>query len=408
MPVATVEKPAAPRESPAAGPVHGMVRPGFEAVREAFADNFSKRKELGGACCIYHRGEMVVDLWGGIRNRNTGEPWERDTMVLVYSATKGLAAMAIALAHSRGWLDYEELVCKYWPEFAQQGKQRITVRQLLSHQAGLYALNEPLDRALVADFDRLATVLARQRPAWKPGARQGYHAITLGFYEGELLRRIDPRHRSLGQFFQDEIASPLGLDVFIRLPDTIPNSRLATLARPTLMEMLQGFGPRFMLEAMNPRSKINRALRGSELPHDESRIYARNLEIPSGGGVGTARAIAQAYGVFATGGREFGLRQATLDLLAAAAIAPKRGFHDECMKSEDVRFSLGFMKSTLGWPFGGASSYGAPGSGGALGFADPKARIGYAYVTSQMGTRLTGDPRDVALRDALYAVIYAA
>src|SRR5215471_5011113 len=279
MAVATAEKPATPHEEFSdIGPVHGMVRPGFESIRDAFADNFTKRKELGAACCIYHRGEPVVDLWGGIRNRHTGEPWERDTMVLVYSATKGLAAMAMALAHSRGWLDYEELVGKYWPEFAQQGKQRITVRQLLSHQAGLYALNEPLDRALVADLDRLALVLARQRPARKPGTRQGYHAITLGFYEGELLRRIDPRHRSLGQFFQDEIASPLGLDVFIRLPETIPNSRLATLSRPTLIEMLRGFGLRFMLEAMNPRSNINRALRGSELPHDKLRIHARNLE----------------------------------------------------------------------------------------------------------------------------------
>jgi CubicO group peptidase (beta-lactamase class C family) len=406
MALAIDEKPSMPHEAAADGrAVHGTVSPGFEAVREAFAGNFATRRELGGACCVYHRGKKVVDLWGGIRNAHTGEPWERDTMALVYSATKGLAAMVMALAHSRGWLDYEERVCRYWPEFAQQGKQRVTVRQLLSHQAGLYALNEPLERALVADLDRLAVVLARQRPAWKPGTRQAYHAITLGFYEGELLRRIDPRHRSLGQFFQDEIASPLGLDVFIRLPETIPNSRLAILSRPRLIEMLRGFGPRFMLEAMNPRSNINKALRGSELPHDESRIYARNLEVPSGGGVGTARAIAHAYGAFAAGGRELGLRAATLDLLAAPAVAPKRGFHDECMKSDGVQFSLGFMKSSFGWPFGDASAYGAPGSGGALGFADPRNGIGYAYVTSQMGTRLTGDPRDVALRDALYSAL---
>ena len=212
--------------------VEGAVRCGFEAVRETFADNFARRGELGGACCAYHRGEKVVDIWGGIRNKQTNEPWERDTMVIVYSATKGLSAMTMALAHSRGWLDYEDYVCRYWPAFAQQGKERITVRQLLSHQAGLYALDQPLDRALVADLDRLSVVLARQKPAWEPGTRQAYHAITLGFYEGELLRRIDPEHRSLGQFFQDEIATPLGLDVYISLPEAIPNSRLATLARP--------------------------------------------------------------------------------------------------------------------------------------------------------------------------------
>ena len=329
-------------------------------------------------------------------------------MVVVHSATKGLAAMTLAIAHSRGWLDYEERVCTYWPEFAQQGKERITVRQLLAHQAGLFAFDEPVDRSVVADLDRLAVVMARQKPAWEPGTRQAYHALTLGFYEGELLRRVDPQHRSLGQFFQDEIASPLGEDVYIRLPETIPNSRLATLARPSLIEMLRGFPLRFTLEAMNRRSNIYRALTrnpGTGIYHDEQRIYARNLEVPSGGGVGTARAIAHAYSVFATGGRELGLRQETLDLLAAPAIPPTRGFYDECMKANGVQFSLGFMKPSAVWPFGSASSFGSPGSGGSLGFADPTAGVGYAYVTSQMGTHLTGDPRDVALREALYSVI---
>jgi CubicO group peptidase (beta-lactamase class C family) len=385
--------------------IQGYINPGFEAVREAFADNFIWRRELGGACCAFNGGENVVDLWGGIRNKETGEPWERDTMVIVYSATKGLAAMTLAMAHSRGWLDYEERVAAYWPEFAQQGKGRITVRQLLAHQAGLFELNEPIDRSLLAELDRLAVVLARQKPAWEPGMRQAYHAITLGLYESELLRRVDPQHRSLGEFFQDEIATPLGLDIFIRLLETIPNSRLATIARPSLIKMLRGFGLRFTLEAMNRRSKIVRALRGSELPHDEQRIYARNLEVPSGGGVGTARAIAHAYSAFATGGSELGLRRETLDLLAAPATPPARGFYDECMKTDGVQFSLGFMKPSTVWPFGSASSYGSPGSGGSLGFADPTAGVGYAYVTSQMGTRLTGDPRDVALREALYSAI---
>ena len=379
----------------------------LSAVRDAFADNFTRRRELGGACCAYHRGEKVVDLWGGIRNKQTGEPWQQNTMVLVYSATKGLAAMTLAIAHSRGWLDYEERVASYWPEFAQQGKERITVRQLLAHQAGLFAFDEPVDRSVVADLDRLAVVLARQKPAWEPGTRQAYHAISLGFYEGELLRRVDPQHRSLGQFFQDEIATPLGLDVYIRLPEEIPNARLATLAPPRPIDMLLGFPLRLTLDGMNRHSNIYRALLtnpGFAVAHDEQRVYARNLEVPSGGAVGTARAIAHAYGVFAAGGRELGLRQETLDLLAAPAIPPTRGFYDECLKGE-LQFSLGFMKPSPIWRFGSARSFGSPGSGGSLGFADPAAGIGYAYVTSQMGTRLTGDPRDVALRDALYSAL---
>jgi CubicO group peptidase (beta-lactamase class C family) len=385
--------------------VLGHVSPGFESVREAFAENFARRRELGAACAAYVDGEQVVDLWGGVRRADTGEPWQRDTMVIVYSATKGLAAMTLAIAHSRGWLDYDERVAAYWPEFAQHGKDRVTVRQLLAHQAGLYVLDEPLDRALVADLDRLATVLARQRPAWEPGTRQAYHGITLGFYEGELLRRIDPRHRSLGQFFQDEIATPLGLDVYIRLPESIADTRLAVMTRPSFVDVLHGFPLRLALDTMNPRSKIVRALRGSELPEQDARIYARNLEVPSGGAVGTARAIARAYAVFAGDGHELGLRPDTLAALAAPAVPPSRGFYDECMKTDGAQFSLGFMKSTPTVPFGGDRSFGAPGAGGALGFADPDAGVGYGYVTNRMGTRLQGDPRDIALRNALYAAL---
>jgi CubicO group peptidase (beta-lactamase class C family) len=382
--------------------VEGSVAAGLEAVRDAFVDNFAHRHELGGACCIYLQGESVVDLWGGVRNKHTGEPWERDTMVIVYSATKGLAAMTLAIAHSRGWLDYEERVAAYWPEFGQHGKERITVRQLLAHHAGLFMLDVPLDRALVADLDRLAVVLARQKPAWEPGARQAYHAITLGFYENELLRRIDPSHRSLGRFFQEEIASPLGLDVYIRLPEDVPTSRLATMTRPTTADLFRGFPLRLAFDTLNARSNIRLALRGSELPEEDARIYARNLEVPSGGAVGTARAIARAYSAFATGGQELRLRQETLDLLAAPAVPSAHGFYDEVMKM-DAQFSLGFMKSTPGLPFGSARAYGSPGAGGAMGFADPESGVGYAYVTAGMGTRLSGDPRDVALREAFDA-----
>lgn len=385
--------------------VTGHVSSGFEAVRDAFAENFAQRHELGGACSVYHHGEKVVDLWGGLRNQITGEPWEQDTMVVVHSATKGLSAMTLAIAHSRGWLDYEERVATYWPEFAQNGKGRITVRQLLAHQAGLFAFDEAVDRRTVEDPDTLAEVMARQTPAWEPGTRQAYHGLTLGFYEGELLRRVDPHHRTLGQFFQDEIATPLGEDFYIRLPESVPNTRLATLPGPGLIRMLLGFRPRRLLvEGLNPRSNISRALAvnpGTSVYNDESRIYARNLEVPAGGGVGTARAMAHAYGVFASGGGELGLQQETLDLLAAPAIPPTRGFYDECLKGE-VQFSLGFMKPSPNLSFGRSSrAFGAPGTGGALGFADPDAGIGYGYVTSRMGLNFSGDPRDIALRDAL-------
>jgi CubicO group peptidase (beta-lactamase class C family) len=394
-------------ESSTAAEIHGLVSPGFEAVRDAFAENFSRRREIGAACCVYHKGEKVVDLWGGVKNEVTCEPWEEGTMALVYSATKGLAAMTLAVAHSRGWLDYDETVCTYWPEFAQNGKEKITVRQLLAHQAGLFALDTPLDRSLVADLDRLADVLARQKPAWEPGTRQAYHAVTIGFYEGELLRRIDPQHRSLGQFFQDVIATPLGLDFYIRLPESIPDSRLAPLVDPSIFEMLFGFPLRMAPAVWNPRSNIRRALLGSELAHDKECIYPRNLEIPAGGGVGSARALARAYSIFATGGKELVLRAETLQQLMAPAVPAKHGFYDECMKGE-VQFSLGFMKPNANFRFGSPSSFGGPGAGGSLGFADPEAQIGYGYIPNRKSVVLSGDPRDVALRRALYSATPAA
>ena len=199
--------------------ISGHTEPGYEAVAAAFADNFMSRNELGAACCMYVDGAQVVDLWGGVRNRKTSEPWEQNTMVIVWSATKGMSGLAIALAESRGLLDYDERVSTYWPEFGQRGKETITVRQLLSYQAGLFALDARVDKTVIGDLDRLAVILAQQRPEWAPGERQAYGMLSIGFYEGELLRRVDPLHRSLGQFFQDEIAAPLGLDFYIRLPE---------------------------------------------------------------------------------------------------------------------------------------------------------------------------------------------
>jgi CubicO group peptidase (beta-lactamase class C family) len=387
--------------------IHGFVKPGFEAVREAFAGNFTRRNELGAACCIYFQGEKVVDLWGGMRDKATGAPWEEDTMVGVFSIAKGMSGLAMALAHSRGWLDYEERVCAYWPEFAQQGKEKVTVRQLLSHQAGLFALDAPVDRSVAADLDRLAAILAQQKPAWEPGTRQAYHAQSLGFYEGELLRRIDPGHRSLGQFFQDEIASPVGLDFYIRLPEEVPNSRLATIQQANPASRMFNTPIPLMLASMSRRSPTYRAVfvnPGPFLFLNSERIYARNLENPSGNGVGTARALAHAYNVIATGGHELELRQETLQALMAPAVPPMYGFYDEVMKKE-MSFSLGFLKPSRTYPFGSLSAFGEPGAGGSFAFADPEAGIGYAYVTNQMGAKLGGDPRDLALREAFHRVI---
>src|SRR5574341_341289 len=175
--------------------VHGHVAPGFEQVRDEFERNFSERGDIGAAVSAYWHGEKVVDLWGGRRSPANDAPWEEDTMVLVNSATKGVSAMTLAVANARGWLDYEAPVARYWPEFAQNGKAFVTVRQLLGHEAGLVCLDETLSIDRLRDLDGLAVLLARQKPAWPPGTRRGYHAMTVGLYMQELIRRTDPAHR---------------------------------------------------------------------------------------------------------------------------------------------------------------------------------------------------------------------
>lgn len=410
LPVCPADQPVA--EGGVPGVIHhsglhieGTVSKRFEPVRKAFIENFTARGELGGACCIYQDGEKVVDLWGGVTQRETRTPWRADTMAILHSTTKGLSAMVMALACSRGYLDYDAPVAQYWPEFAQSGKGTITVRQLLAHQAGLFGFDEPVDREIIADLDRLAVIMARQKPAWPASERQAYHAISLGFYMGELIRRVDPMHRTLGQVFEQEIARPLELDAYIRTPQSIPSARIAPLEPPTLGERLTGMPFSLTIAAFDKKSVLYRSLvanPGTSFYLDPDQVIVRDLEAPSGGGIASARALAKAYGVFATGGRELGLQPETSAALQAEAVPPRNGFYDECLGGI-VRFSLGFMKPNESFQFGHPGAFGAPGAGGSMGYADPALRLGYGYVTSRMGMHLQGDPRDVALRAAIPA-----
>jgi CubicO group peptidase (beta-lactamase class C family) len=389
--------------------ISGMVAPGFEPVREAFVANFAERGELGGAVCAVVGGNVVVDLWGGVRDESTEAPWSSDTMTLVHSTTKGLSAMVMALLHSRGLLDHDERVATYWPEFAQAGKENITIRQLLAHQAGLFGFDERVDGDVVADLDRLAQAMEQQRPIWPPGERQAYHAITLGFYENELVRRIDPYHRTIGQVLTEDISTPLGFgdEVYIGTPASVPDERLAPLIPPGSWARLTSMPLRLTIDAMRPRSVLHRSLManpGTSFYVDPDHVIVRSLEVPSGGAVATARAIATMYGAFAAASGPLGLRPETLAALAAPATPARQGFYDELFRAP-TKFSLGFMKPSELIDFGSEAAFGAPGAGGSMGFADPAVTLGYGYVTDRMGMDLTGDPRDLALRRALAAVL---
>ncbi len=391
--------------------VFGDVEPGYEPVAETFRRQFADGLEIGAACAVFRDGRPVVDLWGGLRDGPGERAWERDTLVPVFSTTKGMASMALAVAHSHGLVDFDAPVAAYWPEFAQNGKAAITVRQLLSHRAGLAALDEPIHRKLLDHPDRLAARLARQAPLWEPGHRQGYHAWTLGFYESELLRRIDPAGRTIGRAFTEDVATPLGIEFFIGLPDAIPDERLATFhgVHPVRGLVRIGDAPRaLLLGLMNPRSLTARAFMTLPLARHPADINDRDLlrrELPSVGGVGNARGIAHAYGELATGGRTLGLAASTLAAFEAAPDVPPGGHPDLVLRS-DIPFSLGFAKPYPGFPMGSSDrSYAMAGAGGSIGMADPDLDIGYAYTPNRMGFGSPTDPREVALRDALYRSI---
>ena len=388
---------------PATG-VDGMVAPGFEEVRTEFERNFSERGEIGAAVAAYWRGEKVVDLWGGRRAPDSDAPWAQDTMVAVNSTTKGLSAMTLALANARGWLDYDAPVARYWPEFAQHGKGAITVRQILGHEAGLVVLDEKLSLAALHDLDGVARVLARQTPAWPPGTRHGYHAMTIGLYMQELVRRVDPAHRTLGQFFHDEIAAPLQLEFYIGLPPEIPDQRLARfkpLSRARALLALRTTPPTLIKKMLWPWSLLRKSLLFADLDMNDRRSL--EVELPAGNGVGTARAIARAYSAFAEGGAELGITPATLARLTAP---PTFADQEDAVLGIPAYYSLGFLRPGPDGAFGSSSrAFGTPGAGGSFGFADPDAGLGYAYVMNKLDFYLFDDPREKPLRDAVHRAI---
>src|SRR5690606_35538756 len=280
----------------------------------------------------------------------------------------------------------------------------ITVRQLLGHEAGLVWLDEQLTLDKLRDLDRMATLLARQKPAWSPGTQQGYHAMTVGLYMQELIRRVDPAHRTLGQFYHDEITVPLGLDFDIGLPAEIPDARLARIQPLSWrrgLAALRYTPPRVTLRMISPGSLLRRSFSGFNPDWNDRRTL--EPEIPAGNGVGTARAIARAYSAFAEGGAELRIPPATY--LRVVAPPPATGRRDAVIGLPS-HYSLGFLRPGPELAFGSSErTFGAPGAGGSFGFADPDARLGYGYVMNRLDFYLTDDPREKALRDAIYRAI---
>ena len=380
--------------------INGWVAPGWEGVREAFAANFAEHGDVGAATAVHHRGHLVVDLWGGT--------YRPDTIQLVFSTTKGWVAALANLLVQRGELDLDAPVASYWPEFGCEGKERMPVRQLLTHQAGLPFPTELCTEADVLGWDGVVDKLARSTPVWEPGTAHGYHAVTYGFLVGEVLRRITGK--SVGRLFQDELAGPLGLDAWIGLPDG-EHHRVEPLVGsltpptdgdidPALRAMLEQF--------LGPDTLLGKALscHGATSGADFfNRPETRAAEIPAANGVADARSLSRLYAALVGDVHADERFPAGTQVLSPSTIAAATTLHtsgnDRVLFFEST-FGLGFMLSSPFAPYGGAHAFGHAGAGGSVGFADPEAGIGFGYVMSRMLQNLTGDPRSRGLIAAAY------
>jgi CubicO group peptidase (beta-lactamase class C family) len=374
--------------------VDGWVGNDFEAVLDVFEQNFDERGEVGAALCVYQEGHAVVDLWGGIADPATGRPWAEDSIVLVYSSTKGVTSICVNKLIEDGHLDPAAPVATYWPEFAANGKDRITVAQLLSHQAGLPFVEGDMSLADALGWELPVARLAAQAPIWEPGTKHGYHMRTFGWLAGELIRRVDPAHRTAGQYFRAEIADPLGVDFWIGLPES-EEPRVAPVIPPTtdLLAALEAFGDTLLLARVfgNPGGHFNY----NEMWNTREM---RATEMPSSNGVGTARGLARLYASII--GAVDGIRTLQPATLAAASVEQACG-KDEVIMVESC-FGLGFM---LGKSFGAAnpkSAVGHAGAGGSLCFADPATGIAFSYVMNDLRFDGKGDPRSEELVRAVY------
>ena len=373
--------------------VQGSVDPAFERVRQAFATNLAVGDDLGASVAVFHHGRCVVDLTGGETRK--GAPYPHDALQLFYSVTKGVTTFCLMHLAEQGKLELDASVTRYWPEFGQAGKDAVTVRQMLSHQAGLCSLAEPVNMNELADWDHVTSLLAAQRPYWQPGTAHGYHALTFGFLAGELVRRISGI--SIGTYLQDAFARPMGLELFIGLPPHL-NDRVQLLfdapANPALGRALAD-------AAMNPRSLTHRAFAN---PPIDTEIFNEpavwSMELPGANGIGSARSLAALYST-AIDGPLRQISEKTVD-----------DFRRECVFGDDLvlteqptRFGAGFMLPCPRDPMLSLNSFGHNGRGGSLAFADPESGIAFAYV----GNRLNHEPSPhtrlwrllAALREAL-------
>lgn len=383
--------------------VQGRCDTKFGRIKSVFEHHFNTGIETGAGLTVTVDGRIVVDLWGGYADAAQNRIWQRDTLVNVYSTTKGITAACIHRLVDQGYLDLDRTIAYYWPEFAEHGKEMVTLRQILSHRAGLPAIKDALMPGDIFNWETMTRTIAAQPLWWQPGTMHGYHARTYGWLLGEIVRRVTGK--SIGAYFRDEIAAPLEIDFHIGL-DAKHFPRVARISKvpppppgvsPNLVDIMKSEPDGITAMAFNnpPIYKIRDAANTPEW---------RSAEIPSSNGHGTARAIARFYGTLACGGRCGAYRMVSEPQIAEAGREHSCG-EDTVLKTA-TRFGLGFMMPLPGQTMGpNSNAFGHPGMGGSLGFADPEARIGFGYVMNRSGGYILIDKRPAALINALYEAL---
>lgn len=369
--------------------IKGSCAPGFEPVAQAFAANFAERGEVGASLCVVQRSEAVVDLWGGMADPAPGTAWQHDTLVNVWSTTKGLTAIALAMLVDRGQADYDDRVAVIWPEFAAHGKGDVTIGQLISHQAGLTGFREAVDITAFYDIEQAADRLARADPFWVPGTEAGYHAIAVGFLADGLFRRIDGR--SIRQFFSEEFA---GHDIHLGLPEA-ERHRYAPLIVPPAMSseaLAHELTPAQVAALVNPPL--------DPLVANDPAWQA--AQIPSANGFATARGIAALYESFIAARHDPARALVSIATLDAATAVRFEG--TDSVLGQPARWAAGFLLNSSGAYGPNESAFGHSGWGGSFAFADPDRGWGVAYTMNRMGADLIGDTRNLELVDVLYRV----
>jgi CubicO group peptidase (beta-lactamase class C family) len=348
--------------------VSGCVEPEFTAVRDSFLGNFDQGLEIGAAVAVYHRGKLVVDLAGGLRDRVSGKPYSRETLQPVFSVTKGIAALAANILADRGQLDFDAPVASYWPEFAQAEKSETPVRWLLTHQSGVLGLDQTISQEQLLDWNLVVELLAAQAPDWKPGSKHGYHSMTYGFLVGEVVRRVTGK--TLGQYIAREIAGALHADLFIGLPENKETS-----VAPALLPELGGQQPR--LPDSGPYAA--RVLNWISPPltvMNVNRHDVRAAELPAANGIANARSLARMFASMI--GPVDGVRCLSAKAMNRARLEQWRGL-DVVMGVENA-VGLGFLLPSEWCPLGGPGSFGTAGFGGSRAWANPEMELAFAYT----------------------------